>query len=222
VERPSALKDWAYDTIKEEILDLRLKPGEQLHIDELAERMEISRTPIREALLRLQGDGLVTAVSRVGFFVTEITRRDLEELFEVRALLEGYAVRQAAKLLTEAELRDLDQLIEASREAVEAGDLARFLEKEISLHSLLTERSENRHLVSMMESVQDLTTRERMLSLQSIENVQESLEEHTRIVAALHEGDEKLAGRLMRRHIMAVRGRMLRMPGLNGTRPEAV
>lgn len=215
VGKPSALKDWAYDTIKESILNLRIAPGTQLHIEDLADQLGISRTPIREALLRLESDGLVRAVPRVGFFVTEITRRDLEELFELRALLEGHAAERVASVLTGDELAHIDRLLEASVSAVERGDLDRFLEAEIAFHTLLIERTPNRQLIAMMESLRDLTYRERMLSLESLENVRESLAEHQRIVVALHQRDGELAGRLMREHICAIRDRMLQFVDLS-------
>jgi len=212
--KPSALKDWAYDTIKESILNLRVPPGAQLHIEDLADQMGVSRTPVREALLRLESDGLVRAVPRVGFFVTEITRRDLEDLFELRALLESFAAEKAASLLTDDELARVDRLLEASVSAVEQGDMDRFLETEIAFHTLFIERAPNRHLIAMMESLQDLTYRERVLSLESLKNVRESLNEHQRIVEALHQRDGELTGRLMREHICAVRDRMLQFVDL--------
>jgi DNA-binding GntR family transcriptional regulator len=217
--KPSALKDWAYDTIKESILNLRVPPGAQLHIEDLADQMGISRTPVREALLRLESDGLVRAVPRVGFFVTEITRRDLEDLFEVRALLEGHAAEKAASLLTEDELAHIDRLLEAGVSAVERGDLGEFLETEITFHTLLIERTPNRQLIAMMESLQDLTYRERVLSLESLENVRESLVEHRRILEALRQRDGELVGRLMREHIWGIRDRMLQFVDLS-PRPQ--
>jgi DNA-binding GntR family transcriptional regulator len=217
--KPSALKDWAYDTIKESILNLRVPPGAQLHIEDLADQMGISRTPVREALLRLESDGLVRAVPRVGFFVTEITRRDLEDLFEVRALLESHAAEKAASLLTGEDLAHIDRLLEAGVSAVERGDLGEFLETEIAFHTLLIERTPNRQLIAMMESLQDLTYRERVLSLESLENVRESCIEHQRIAEALHQRDGELAGRLMREHIWGIRDRMLQFVDLS-PRPQ--
>jgi DNA-binding GntR family transcriptional regulator len=213
--KPSALKDWAYDTIKESILNLRVPPGVQLHIEDLADQMGISRTPVREALLRLESDGLVRAVPRVGFFVTEISRRDLEDLFEVRALLEGHAAEGATFFLTDEDLAHIERLLEAGVSAVEQGDLDRFLETEIAFHTLLIERTPNRQLIAMMESLQDLTYRERVLSLESLENVRESLVEHQRILEALRQRDGELAGRLMREHIWAIRDRMLQFVDLS-------
>ena len=164
-KRPAALTDWAYETIKDSILRLELAMGAQINIEELTGTLQISRTPIREALLRLEQDGLVRAVSRVGFFVTDITTRDLEELFELRALLESYAAKRATPLLTPQDLAHIDELLESSCRAVESGALAKFLEDEIALHDAITEHAQNSHLLHVMESLANLTYRERMLSL---------------------------------------------------------
>lgn len=212
--KPSKLKDWAYDVIKEEILGFRVSPGAQLHIQGLVEQMDISRTPIREALLRLENDGLVRAEPRVGFFVTEITKRDLQELFELQALLEGHAAEKATPLLTNDDLDQLDYLFEASVAAVERGDLNEILQFEIPFHSLLIERCDNRHLIQVMESLKDLTYRERILSLKSIENVHESCSEHQRLLDALHKRDGALAGECMREHIANVGRRLLQFPDI--------
>ncbi len=209
LSKPSDLKDWAYENIKQVILNSQILPGEQLHIEKLAEKMSISRTPIREALLKLQSDGLVRAASRVGFFVSGITKRDLRELFELREITEGYAAEKAAPLLTDDDLAQIDNLHKKGVSAVEKGDLSEFNEMEIALHSFIIQHSQNRRLLKLIESLKDLTYRERLLALKSIENVRESLAEHKKIVDALHKRDAKLAGQLMKAHISNVKQRLL-------------
>jgi len=209
--KPAALTAWAYKTIKEDILNFRIQPGTQLHIEKLAEQMDISRTPIREALLKLEADGLVKTLPRVGFFVTDITKRDLKELFELRDLLECHATRKAAPLLTDDDLKYLDTLLAESIPAVEQGNLDKFLEIDIALHTLLIERAQNRRLIAMMESIRDLTYRERVLSLRSSDNVRETLHEHQRIVEALHQRNGELASRRMSEHLHAVSERLMQL-----------
>jgi len=174
--------------------------------------LQVSRTPVREALLRLERDGLVRVVPRVGFFVQEITKRDLTELFELRELLETHAARKAASRLTDAELAAARALLEEGRDAVSQQDLTKFLETEIEFHTLVIERSNNRWLAVMMESVRDLTYRVRVLSLQSLENLQQSCEEHQRIFDALVARDGDAAGLRMSEHIRNVKTRLLEFP----------
>jgi len=207
--KPAALTDWAYGTVKQAILNLEFAPGAQLRVDELAERLGISRTPIREALLRLESEGLVRIVPRVGFFVAEITRRDLIELFEIRQLLESHATKRAAAQLTDEGLALIDEILAQAAEAVARGDLARFQETEIAFHDYFIEHAQNRRLLALMASIRDLTHRQRVLSLTSAENVRQSLVEHQRIAEALHQHDPELAGQRMAEHMAAARDRLL-------------
>ncbi len=221
--KPAGLKDWAYETIKTMILDLAFIAGEQLDIKTLSGQMRISRTPLREALLRLESEGLVRAKPRVGFFVRGVTKQDLRELFELRELTEGYAAEKAAQRLSAADFAYIEELQRKSEEAVAAGDLERFTEAEIGLHSLILDKSENRRLLQMIESIKDLTHCERMMAVRSQEdakkslvlaNVRESVEEHRRIVEALCRKDGRMAGQAMRRHIRAVAERLLKFLSL--------
>jgi DNA-binding GntR family transcriptional regulator len=114
LDKPVGLTDWAYEQIKEAILKIQFAPGTQLQIETLVAELGTSRTPIREALLRLEKDGLVRVVPRVGFFVKEFTYRDLEELYEVRELLESRAVKNAVSNLLDEDLDLIDKLLDLS------------------------------------------------------------------------------------------------------------
>jgi DNA-binding GntR family transcriptional regulator len=207
--KPISLNDWAYDAIKQAILKLQFAPTTQLHVDQLADELRISRTPIRDALLRLEKDGLVHAVPRVGFFVSEITKRDLRELFELRELLESYACRKAATSLSDGDLEYATNLLRESRSAADSEDLGKFLQTEIEFHSFLIERAGNHWLAAMMESVRDLTYRERILSLKSLDNIHQSCSEHLAILDALRQSNAELAGELMAAHIRSARDRVM-------------
>jgi len=209
--KPKGLTDWAYETIKELILTLKVAPGTQLQIEMLADQMGVSRTPVREALLRLEQDGLTQVVPRVGVFVTGISQRDLEELYELRELLESRATEEAVQCLTDGDLDHVDLLLEESEVAVEKGDVEKFLETEISFHNILTEGARNRKLISIMDDLRDLTYRWRIISLKSPENVRLSLIEHQGIAQALRQRDGPQAGRLMGDHIRSVRERMIKV-----------
>ncbi len=206
--KPKDLKHWAYETIKEIILDGQIEPGGQLRTDDLAQRLKISRTPIREALLQLESEGLVRANSRVGFFVTETQRIDIQEVYEIRGLIEGYAAEKAAPLLTDEDLALIDGEQQKAIDAVARDDLLEFNRHEVALHEFLIKRACNQRLLKMTESLKDLTHRERMYALKSHENVELSLQEHQRLIAALHDRDGDRAGRCMREHLRNVNDRL--------------
>lgn len=207
--KPLDLKDWAYETIKQLILTLTVEPGEQLHIEDLSAKMKVSRTPIREALLKLESEDLVEANPRVGFFVKVITKNDLRELFELREITEGYAAKKSALLLTDDDLAWINKLQREAVAAVKAGDLNEFNEKEIALHTFIIEKSQNQRLIKLVESIKDLTYRQRFLALKSIDNVKKSLDEHQKIITALQNKDSDKASRSMSDHISFVKNRML-------------
>ena len=109
--KPSALTDWTYHYLKEKILNLELKPGQQINIEEFTEKLEVSRTPIREAFLKLASEGLIEVRPRVGYFVVEITEQDIRDLFEIREIIETRATKKASELLTDEELESMQKLI---------------------------------------------------------------------------------------------------------------
>jgi len=207
-KKPISLADWAYEQIKEQILDLSYSPGEQLQLEELASDLGTSRTPAREAILRLEKDGLIQIMPRVGLFVTGITVQDLDELYELRELLESRAVERATVNMTEEDLAHLDLILETSVKAISNDDDEKFLQTEIEFHSFLYECSGNRRLVAMMETLRDLTYRWRVLSIRSKDSIPETLKEHQKITQALHRKDSEMAGGLMREHIRAARDRI--------------
>lgn len=206
--KPAALTDWAYTNIKEDILNLRVQPGHQLHIEKLSEELGISRTPIREALLRLETAGLVQVLPRVGFFVADITTNDIAELFEVREWLESNAAAKAVSTLTDDDLAGLDELMANTARAIEQGDSGKFLEFEEAFHNLIIQRCGNKHLLGVMESLYNLTRRERVLSIRSKENISWSLVEHQQVVAAFHARNALQASAMMVAHIRAASARL--------------
>jgi DNA-binding GntR family transcriptional regulator len=209
LDKPVGLTDWAYEQIKEAILKIYFAPGTQLQIESLVSELGISRTPIREALLRLEKDGLVRVVPRVGFFVKEFTHHDLEELYEVREVLESRAVKNAVSNLSDEDLDLIDQILDLSVTAVQANDVDKFLEVEIQFHNFLTEHSQNAYLISVLESLRDLSYRWRMLSLRSRESLAISMEEHLNIARATRNKDAELASQLMAEHIRNARQRIM-------------
>jgi len=207
-EKPKALTDWAYSILKNEILSLHVSPGSQMHVEELSEKLGISRTPVREALLRLSTAGLVQVLPRVGFFVANITVGELFELFELREWLESNAAAKVAPILTENELAYLDELMDGTALAIEKNNVEKFLEAEEAFHDFIIKRCGNQHLVNITESLYNLIHRERILSVRSKENIELSLVEHRLIVSAFHAKDSALATTAMAAHIRAAGTRL--------------
>jgi len=208
--KPSALTDWTYQYLKEKILNLEIKPGEQVHIEDFTEKLEVSRTPIREAFLKLAADGLIEIHPRVGYFVTDITEQDIRELFEIREIIETRAAKRAAELLTGEDLENIQKLLLDSSQAVEKGDFAAYLANDVKFHGFLQKNMQNKRLTAFMDSMNDLTYRERVLSIESGNNIHQTLIEHQRIFDGLKKRDGNLAEWYMGEHLHNVCERLVK------------
>ncbi len=209
LSKPLSLTEWAYNIIKDDILNNRYPPGSLLQINELSTKLKISRTPVREAFLLLQNEGLLRSEQRVGFFVTEITRRDIEERLDLRSLLEGYAVETAAPFFTEEDLKQLEDNLEACEKAVKQGHKDEFMEFDSFFHSLILERAPNSNLKVMVRLLDSLTYRTYQLDFLNEVNVQASLDEHRDILNALRQRDGEQAKTMMQIHLDAAKKRHL-------------
>ena len=136
-KKPAALTNWTYKLLKEMILNLEIMPGKQIHIEELIEKLEVSRTPVREAFLKLASEGLIEVRPRVGYFVSDITEQDIRDLFEIREIIETRAAKKAAITLTDEEIDSMKKLISDSYKALEDNNFNIYLENEIQFHEYL-------------------------------------------------------------------------------------
>ena len=190
------------------ILDNTLTADSQIHIDQMAAQLNISRTPVREALMQLQNKGLVKIVPHVGYFVCRITREEFCEVFELRALIESYAARRAAETMTEDQLRHWVDHVNKSEAAVRQGNLREFNVLETIIHDSLIVNLHNRRILDVMDLVADIIYRERMIAMGSMDNVERSLEEHRQVVDAIVSRNPDEAARLMEQHVRNVQTRI--------------
>lgn len=201
--RPS-LSAQIYETIKTSILSLELPPGTLLSIGELADQFEVSRTPVRDALLLLEKDELVTLMPHRGAKVTEITAKDVREMYEMHIALECYAVRMVAPTLTEQELNNLAQILESSRQALEEGQYLEASNLGRQFHDIFVQKLANRRLTAYLQDLDVLYTRLRNYSALLPGRLQRSYEQHLAILNALKEGDTERAVQAMSDHFLSV------------------
>ena len=207
-QRPMDLTEWAYNSIKQLILNNTLTADSQIHIDEMAAQFNISRTPVREALMQLQNKGLVRIVPHVGCFVCGVTREEFCEVFELRAVIETYAARRAAETMPEEQLQLWVEHVNKSEAAVRQGNLQEFNVLETIIHDSLIVNLQNRRILDVMDMVADNIYRERMIAMGSMDNVERSLEEHRLVVEAIVKRDPDEAARLMEQHVRNVQRRI--------------
>ncbi len=189
------------DRLREQIFNKQLPSGSWLDEQSLADQFGISRTPMREAIKVLASEGLVTIKMRRGAYVTEVDRRDLEQIFTVLSLLEGQAAKEAATKATEAELNLLDHLHHRLEKAAADRDLEQFFEINGKFHDLIQEIAGNRWMNGVIADLRKVLKLHRRDSLTSTGRLQNSLVEHREILRALLKRDELAAETAMRKHL---------------------
>ncbi len=197
----SSLVEVAYQRLRGQILDNTLPPGFRALEQELADRLGISRTPVREALIRLQKEGLVEVVPRHGMQVLPVSPADMRDIYVVITALESAAVEIVARRAPREE--ELAPLVQASRDmakALKADDLDAWAEADARFHRGLIELSGNRLLIDAVLNLWDRAHRVRMSTLRMREKPVSSTKEHTLLLERLRAGDAKGAFETNRAH----------------------
>lgn len=196
---PWPLTEKVYRAIKEEILKNRLAPGALVPIHRFTHEMRLSRTPVREAILRLQREGLVEVRPRLGTIVAHLDLRRIREMYQVRGVLEGEAARLAGPLIPPEILRGVDRRLRSQKTSGPL-NLQSLSEAGQDLHETIVAHCGNAVLAETIRGLQDHFIRFRHVSLRLPEKVLASHGEHLEIVAALKNQDGPLAGQLVRKH----------------------
>ncbi len=202
--------DWVYEELKSAIVDLRLAPGDPLREATLADQLGVSKTPIREALTRLEQEGLVETTSFKGAVVTGYSRQDLLEIYELRELLENAAARTAAESMADADRDRLDHICRESRKLKKNHDAAGLAALISAFDDVLFEQVRNSRIRALIENLRAHLTRIGHLTAEIPGRIDASVDEHEKIVQAIAARDPELAERQMREHIRSVRDDQLR------------
>ncbi len=203
------LREIVFETLREAILSGKLEPGERLMEIQLAEEMGVSRTPVREAIRKLELEGFVVMIPRKGAYVAGISHKDVTDVFEVRAALEALAAGLAAERATDEEIEKLDRSLLAYSEQTNKQDIDGIVESDTGFHELLYKCSRNERLQSMITLLREIIQRVRTVSLSQPGRSKDAVEEHRQIVDAIAERNVELAQHLAREHIYNAENSML-------------
>jgi len=195
------LRELVLDAIRSAIMDGTLQPRERLMEIQMAEELGVSRTPIREALRKLELEGFIVMVPRKGAYVSDLSFKDIADVFEIRAALEGLAAGLAAERITEEELEEMERLLVEKREAITNDDIKRLVEVDTSFHELMYKASRNERLGTIISNLREQIQRFRLTSLSYPGRNKESLEEHKKIAEAIQSRDAQVARQLAQDHI---------------------
>ncbi len=208
---PMALYQEVAERLRQRIFSHELPPGTWVDEQAIAEQYGISRTPLREALKVLASEGLVTLKPRRGCYVTEISERDLDEVFSVMSMLEGECARASATRASDAELGRLRTIHADLERAAAEADIDGFFEANQAFHLALQEIADNRWLLQVIEDLRKVIKLSRHHSLFSEGRLEQSLAEHRAILDALLARDAERAEQRMRAHILSGRAALARI-----------
>ena len=199
---PTLLADRAYAYIKNKLIMLDIRPGEPILDLELARELGVGRTPVREALKRLETDHLVVSYARRGTFATSVDVTELGAISQLRRQLEPFAARLAAENATPAQR---ERLLAAAREVrglvLVDGDRAGFIHADMAVHRLVYAATANRHLEDVLVRYDNLATRIWCLVIDRLPDLADHVREHHRLLEAISAGDTDRAELLARHHV---------------------
>jgi len=205
LQRPN-LRDQVYDIVKEMIIMREIKPDEKINEEQLAERLRVSRTPIRETLCRLENEGIVKVIPRRGAFVVKQCKERVIEILQIREVLEGLVAWLVAKNRDEMTIDKIEKCLERINGIPEEdGNLTEYTKADIEFHSLLLEASKNQMLQNMMGTVNAHLQIIRLRTVVLPGRAKKTVEEHYPILEAIKKGDGEAAEKWMRKHIESVR-----------------
>ncbi|MEG2057858.1 MAG: GntR family transcriptional regulator [Romboutsia sp.] len=195
--------------IRSAIFDNKLKAGDRLTENIIASSMGVSRTPVREALRQLEIEGLALNVPRKGTVVKGISIEDAIDIYDLREVLEGLAVRLACLNISRMEIRKLKEIIDIMELNMKENNYTNYIKAHGEYNSIILNASKNKRLISQMENIYEYLKTLRKVSLTDLSKRVDVLMEHKKIVECIDLGDEILAEKYARVHIMNAKKRFI-------------
>ena len=195
------LRDVVFNTLRQAILRGELKPGERLMEIQLANKLGVSRTPIREAIRKLELEGLVLMIPRKGAEVAEITEKSLRDVLEVRRALEELAVELVCEKITEEQIQDLKDAAEEFKESLESGDITRIAEADVKFHDVIYMATDNQKLIQLLNNLREQMYRYRVEYLKRSDFHQQLIDEHEEIIETIECGQKDRAVQVVCQHV---------------------
>ena len=195
------LRDVVFNTLRQAILRGELKPGERLMEIQLANKLGVSRTPIREALRKLELEGLVNMVPRKGAEVADITEKSLRDVLEVRKALEELSVQLACEKITEEEIEELKRVAERFKDTLDDQDVTKIAEADVAFHDVIYTATDNQKLILLLNNLREQMYRYRMEKKKKEEAYPQLIAEHEELIDNISKRNKEEATRIMCEHI---------------------
>ncbi len=190
-----------YGYVREQILNGEFKPGERLIEAKIAKDIGTSRTPVREALHNLEIEGLIESIPRIGYTVKPISEDEVRELWEIRYLIEGLAVRWAVEKARDRLIKELKKNISLAEDRVAKGDIGAIVELDAQFHEIIAKLSGGTRLLEFARSLRRHTLRYRLHSIYLSDTARRAIEGHKAILAAIENGDPQAISGAIQAHL---------------------
>lgn len=213
-----SLRDITYEKIREDILHGILRPGERIVEGSLCEAYKIGRSRVRTIISQLENEGLITVIPNKGASVSKISIEEIKEIFNIRAVLEGYSVRLTCGRVTKSQIAYLEKLNRNLREAASKVDSFSWLSNNLDFHSFLQKASKNSHLLRIVEDLRVRVFRYQYLSISITRQFETYLKQHAEVIKHIKNNKPAFAEKAMAEHLTTVRDILLddlsKFPGL--------
>ena len=196
------LRDVVFNTLREAILKGELQPGERLMELQLASKLGVSRTPIREAIRMLEQEGLAVTMPRKGAEVARMTLKDMEDVLEVREALDELAARIACAKIHDEQLENLKSIRDEFKKSLDSGDVKKIAEEDVRFHDAIYEATDNAKLIALTNNIREQMYRYRVEYLKDQNNYPILIAEHDAIVNALEQRDKEMVTAEMHTHVV--------------------
>lgn len=201
IKNAKSIRQKIYDHLREQLLNGEIPPHQHLIETKIAKEIGTSRTPVREALHSLELEGLIESVPRVGYVVKPIKEAEVEEICEIRKVIEELATRWAFDKAREKIVVELRENISVSEEAVSKGDVRVFVDLDAQFHEIIAGYSGSKRLLELAQTLRRHMLRYRIQSIHSVDNVLRAIEGHKGILRAIEKLDLEEVGKAIRYHM---------------------
>lgn len=195
------LRDVVFNTLRRAILRGELKPGERLMEIQLANKLGVSRTPIREAIRKLELEGLVLMIPRRGAEVARITEKNMQDVLEVRKALEKLAAELACDRISPEQVVEMREAAKDFENILKTGDITQIAEADVRFHDIICFATDNQRLITLLNNLREQMYRLRVEYLKQTECYPQLLEEHDLIIRTIEEGRKEEASAIVEKHI---------------------
>ncbi len=217
MEEALPLRDMVYHKIRQAILVGDLQPGERLMEIHLAEKLDVSRTPVREAIHKLEQEGLVIMTPRKGAEVAQITEQGLRDVLEVRRGLDAMSIELACERITQEDKKELIKAREAFEEAIKGGDIRELARTDVAFHDIIVRSTGNQRLIEVVTQMAEQMYRYRFGYLKDTSSYDKLVEEHRRMCEYIADGKRQEAAKVAREHIDNQEKSIMQQLHLNGS-----